>query len=60
VLDGEALVGLLIQRAHALEFVLGRSPWRRLTDPAVDQALGSILLVAMTPATKRPLADPER
>jgi len=60
VLDGEALVHPPIQHAHALQLALGRSPGRRLASPAVDQALGAILLVAMAPATKRPLADPER
>jgi hypothetical protein len=39
VLDGEALVVLLIQRAHALELVLGRASGRGLADPAIDQAV---------------------
>jgi hypothetical protein len=60
VLDGEALVRLLIQRAHTLELVLGRPPGRRLADPAVDQAVGPVLLVALPPTAQGPFADPER
>ena len=60
VFDRKALIMLLIQRAHALELVLGRSLGRRLSEPPVDQASRAVLLVALPPATKRPLADPER
>jgi hypothetical protein len=44
VLDGEALIVLLVQRAHALELVLGRAPGRRPPDPAIDQAFHPLLL----------------
>jgi hypothetical protein len=60
MLDGEALVVLLIERAHALELVLGRPPGRGLADPPIDQAVRPVLLVALAPAAQGPLADPER
>jgi hypothetical protein len=60
VLDGEVLVLLLVQRPHALELVLGRALRRRLADPAIDQAVRPLLLVALAPAAQRPLAHPER
>jgi len=60
VLDGEALVVLLIQRAHALELVLGRASGRGLADPAIDQAVRPLLLVALAPAAQCPLAHSER
>ena len=60
VLDGEALVVLLIQRAHARELVLGRPPGRRLADPAIDQAVRPLVVIALPPAAQRPLAHPQR
>jgi hypothetical protein len=39
VLDGEALIVLLIQRAHAPELVFERASGRGLADPAIDQAI---------------------
>ena len=60
VLDREPLIVLLIQRPHALELVRGRTLGRRLADPAIDQAVGPILLVAVPPAAQGPLTDPER
>ena len=60
VLDREALVVLLIQCAHALELVLGRALGRRPADPAIDQAVRPVVLVALAPAAQGPLAHPQR
>ncbi len=60
MLDREALIVLLIQRAHTLELVLGRPFGRRLASPAIDQSCRALLLVAFPPAAQGSLADPER
>ena len=60
VLDGEALVGFVIQPEHALELVLGRTMRRRPADPPIDQPVSAVLLVAPPPTTQGPLADPQR
>ncbi|MCE3248801.1 MAG: hypothetical protein K0R41_2626 [Geminicoccaceae bacterium] len=60
MLDRETWIVLLVQRAHALELVLGRAPGRGLPDPPVDQAVRALLLVALPPATQGPLAHAER
>jgi hypothetical protein len=58
MLDGEALIVLLTQRPHALEFVLGLAPGRRPADPAIDQAVHRVVLVAFPPAAQGPFAHP--
>jgi hypothetical protein len=60
VLDGEALVVLPVQRPHALELGLRGTSRRRPADPAIDQAVGPVVLVALAPAAQGPLAHPQR
>ena len=52
MLDGEALVVLLVRHTHALELVLGRPPGRGFANPPIDQTVRARLLVALAPATQ--------
>ena len=58
VLDGEALVALVIKRLDVLRPVDRNPLARRLAEPAVQKTSFALLVVAVAPAAKRPLAHP--
>jgi hypothetical protein len=60
MLDGEALVFLLIKLLHPPQLVRRRPLRRRPVYPSIDQPVRAILLVALAPAAQRPLAHPQR